>query len=181
MGRPTTKTDLLNASADAYEKLNSIISNLSDKELNTPFDFGGDLSKKEAHWRRDKNLKDILIHLYEWHQLLLKWVNANLNGENRAFLPGPYNWKTYGDMNVRFRNKHQCTPLDEARKLLDKSHSEVMKLAETFSDEELFSKGVYKWVGTSTLGSFFVSSLSSHYNWAIKKLNAHRKNCKNMQ
>ncbi|MCI9384608.1 MAG: ClbS/DfsB family four-helix bundle protein, partial [Lachnospiraceae bacterium] len=46
--------------------------------------------------------------------------------------------------------------------------------------EELFSKGVYKWVGTSTLGSYFVSTTSSHYDWAMKKLKAHRKNCKSL-
>ena len=57
------------------------------------------------------------------------------------------------------------------------SHEEMMKLAENFSNEELFSKGVYKWVGGSTLGSYFVSNTSSHYNWALKKLKAHRKNC----
>ncbi len=32
-----------------------------------------------------------------------------------------------------------------------------------------FSKKVYKWVGGSTLGSYFVSATSSHYDWAIKK------------
>ncbi len=38
---------------------------------------------------------------------------------------------------------------------------------------------VYKWTGGSTLGSYFVSAISSHYDWAMKKLKAHRKNCKN--
>lgn len=32
-----------------------------------------------------------------------------------------------------------------------------------------FQKKVYKWVGGSTLGSYFVSATSSHYDWAIKK------------
>lgn len=36
-----------------------------------------------------------------------------------------------------------------------------------------------KWVGGSTLGSYFVSCTSSHYDWAMKKLKAHQKNCKN--
>ena len=35
-----------------------------------------------------------------------------------------------------------------------------------------------KWVSGSTLGSYFISSTSSHYDWAMKKLKAHRKNCK---
>ena len=36
-----------------------------------------------------------------------------------------------------------------------------------------------EWVGGSTLGSYFVSTTSSHYDWAMKKLKAHKKNCKN--
>lgn len=177
MGRPTTKAGLLTTAASNYEKLNAIISELTEKELSTPFDFSGDEKKKEAHWKRDKNLRDILIHLYEWHQLLLNWVQSNQNGGNEPFLPKPYNWKTYGDMNKEFWEKHQSTSLEDAKVMLRDSHTEVLKLAETFSGEELFSKGVYKWVGGSTLGSYFVSVTSSHYDWAMKKLKAHRKNC----
>lgn len=177
MSRPTTKTDLLTAANTNYEKLNTLISELTKQESETPFDFSQDAKKKEAHWKRDKNLRDILIHLYEWHQLLLNWVQSNQNGGDKPFLPKPYNWKTYGDMNMEFFRKHQSTPLEDAKHMLQKSHSEVLKLAETFSDTELFTKGVFKWVGGSTLGSYFVSVTASHYDWAIKKLKAHKKNC----
>lgn len=177
MSRPTTKTDLLTAAAVNYEKLNAIISGLTQQELDTPFDFSGDVKKKEAHWKRDKNLRDVLIHLYEWHQLLLHWVQLNQSGDKKTFIPEPYNWKTYGNMNVEFWEKHQNTSLDDAKSLLQKSHADIMELAETFSNEELFSKGVYQWVGGSTLGSYFVSVTASHYDWAMKKLKAHKKNC----
>ncbi len=179
MGRPTTKTDLMAAAADQYRKLNTVISGLTEQELSTDFDFTGDVKKKEAHWKRDKNLKDILIHLYEWHRLLLNWVHTNQNGDACPFIPQPYNWKNYGDMNVEFWKKHRNTSLEEAKECLEKTHGEVLRLAETFSNEELFSKGVYKWVGGSTLGSYFVSVTASHYDWAVKKLKAHMKNCRN--
>lgn len=178
MGRPTTKSDMITAAINDYEKLNLLILELTEEELMTPFDFTGDDKKKEAHWKRDINLRDVLIHLYEWHQLLLNWVGANRKGEDKPFIPVPYNWKTYGDMNVEFWKKHQSTSLEEAKDMLEKSHGEVLSLAETFSNEELFSKGIYKWVGGSTLGSYFVSVTASHYDWAIKKLKAHKKNCK---
>ncbi len=180
MGRPTTKTDLLAAAATNYEKLNTLISELTEQELSTPFDFS-DSKKKEAHWKRDHNLRDILIHLYEWHQLLLNWVQSNQNGDLKPFIPEPYNWKTYGNMNIAFWEKHQNTSLDDAKCMFRKSHMEVIKLAETFSNEELFSKDIYNWVGGSTLGSYFVSNTSSHYDWAMKKLKAHKKICINKQ
>ena len=178
MSRSTTKSDLMTAAKENYEKLNLLISKMTEEELNTPFDFSKDEKKKEAHWKRDKNLRDVLIHLYEWHQLILNWVHSNQKGEEKPFLPEPYNWKTYGDMNVEFWKKHQNTSLEDATKMFHKSHSDVLQLAETFTNEELFSKGVYKWVGGSTLGSYFVSATASHYDWAMKKLKAHQKNCK---
>ena len=62
--------------------------------------------------------------------------------------------------------------------MFNKSHKKILKLIETFSNEELFLRGIYKWVGGSTLGSYFVSTTSSHYEWAMKKLKAHQRNCK---
>ncbi|AGF55761.1 hypothetical protein B0P06_000123 [Clostridium saccharoperbutylacetonicum] len=180
MGRATTKNDLISAANSNFEKLTMLVNSMSEKELITPFDFSGDDKKKEAHWSRDKNLRDVLIHLYEWHQLLLNWVSTNMSGNERSFLPEPYNWKTYGAMNVGFVEKHQNTSLDKAKESLMQSYQAVMKLADTFSNEELFSKGTYKWVGGSTLGSYFVSTTASHYDWAIKKIKAHIKNCKGM-
>ena len=109
--------------------------------------------------------------------MLLEFVDTNLNkGGNAPFLPEPYTWKTYGDMNVEYWKKHQNTSLEDARKMFEKSHKDVMNLAESLSEEQLFTKGMYPWVGSSVLGSYFVSCLSSHYDWAMKKLKAHKKN-----
>lgn len=68
--------------------------------------------------------------------------------------------------------------MEDSKKMFEKSHKEVLELATTFTNEQLFSKKVFKWVGGSTLGSYFVSATSSHYEWAIKKLKAHIKNLK---
>ena len=78
-------------------------------------------------------------------------------------------------MNVAFWNKHQGTDLESAKKMLEKSHADVMALLDTFTDDELFQKDVFPWVGGSVLGSYFISVTSSHYDWAMKKLKAHKK------
>lgn len=178
MARPTSKTDLLNAAEANYEELKALIASLTEKELSTPFQF--DDSKKEAHWKRDKNLRDVLIHLYEWHGLLLDFVTSNQAGISKPFLPKPYNWKNYGKMNEWFWQKHQDTTLEEAKAMLEESHGKVMDLTENLTNEELFSKGIFPWAGNNALGAYFVSSTASHYTWAIKKIKAHRKNCKTL-
>ena len=85
MARPKTKENLMIAAKENFEKLNTLISKMSDKELTTPFDFSKDEKKKEAHWKRDKNLRDVLIHLYEWHQLILNWVESNQKEKKNHF------------------------------------------------------------------------------------------------
>jgi len=175
MGRPATKNELIEAAIINFEKLWQVIGTMPEEALKTEFDFSCDVKKKEAHWQRDKNLRDILIHLYEWHQLLLSWANANVMGDKLPFLPKPYNWKTYGEMNIEFWKRHQNTDLENSVIIVKKSHQKVLKLVQTFSNEELFNKQFFDWTGTTTLGSYFVSTLSSHYDWAIKKLRAHKK------
>lgn len=174
MARPTTKSDLIQAGNEMYKKLIELLNSISESDLNGTFKF--DVKKeKEAHWKRDKNIRDVLVHLYEWHMLLLTWVDTNQKGIEKQFLQDGYNWKTYGEMNLAFWEKHQNTSYSNSLKLLNDSHSQVMKLAETFSNDELFSKGSFKWVGGSTLGSYFVSVTSSHYDWAMKKIRKYKK------
>jgi hypothetical protein len=175
MSRATTKTDLIIAANEQFDKLWKLIDTMSDEQQNAIFGSEMATAGKEAHWCRDKNLRDVLVHLYEWHQLLLNWIKSNRNGETKPFLPEPYNWKTYPAMNVEFWKKHQNTPLSEAQKMLKESHKNVMALIDAFSNDELFAKKSFTWTGTSTLGAYCVSATSSHYDWAIKKMKMHIK------
>ncbi|EGO62686.1 ClbS/DfsB family four-helix bundle protein [Acetonema longum] len=177
MPRPAAKPDLIKAANEQFEKMWKLIGSMTNDGQNAAFNFGDDIGT-EAHWKRDKNLRDVLVHLYEWHQLLLDWVNANRSGKAKSFLPAPYNWRTYGDMNVEFWKKHQSTPYETSKEMLRESHEKVMVLIDGFSNEELFEKGCLPWAGTSTLGSYCVSETSSHYDWAIKKIKAHIKTYK---
>ena len=173
MPRPTTKTELIKLANVQHENLWELINSMSMEQQVGTFHFDEKTLNKAAHWKRDKNIRDILVHLYEWHQLLLNWVNANQNGENKSFLPSPYNWKTYGEMNVKFFEKHQNTPYLQSKEMLKESHNNVMKMIQKFSNEELFTKKHFTWTGTTTLGSYCISATSSHYDWAMKKIKKH--------
>ena len=175
MPRPHTKNDLIEAADLNYDKLLKFIDSMTEIELSTEFDFSSDAKKKEAHWGRDKNLRDILIHLHEWHNLMLEWVANNKAGLHKPFLMEGYNWKTYGDMNIVFWKRNQAVALDKALEQFKESHTKIMEQIQSMSNEELFQKNVYDWVGGSTIGSYFVSVTSSHYDWAMKKIKAHRK------
>lgn len=165
MARATTKEELKLASDINFRKLFSMFDSFSKEEQEGLFGFED----------RDRNIRDILVHLYEWHQLLLRWIKSNQTGHTLPFLPVPYNWKNYPEMNLEFWKKHQTTPLKESVILLKDSHTEVMRLINSFSDEELFVKRYFTWTGTTSLGSYCVSATSSHYDWAIKKMKKYKK------
>ena len=176
MPRPKTKDELRSAADTNYNKLLAMIENRSEAERETTYDFSADKKKTEAHWSRDKNLRDVLVHLNEWHELLLEWIKNRENGSNKPFLLEGYTWKTYGDMNRLFWSRCQSVTEKEALDRLQTSHKKVMDALEQFSEEELFTKSFYPWVGGSNIGSYFISVTSSHYDWAMKKMKAHKKN-----
>ncbi|MGN1343073.1 MAG: ClbS/DfsB family four-helix bundle protein [Traorella sp.] len=175
MSRAKTKEELIEASQLNYDRLIELIQSLSEKELNTPFDFSNDLKKKEAHWKRDKNVRDILVHLYEWHNLMINWVMNNTKGIPKPFLMEGYNWRTYKAMNELFWERNQDVSLEEAKRRFNDSHQKIMEMIQLMSNDELFQKNTISWVKGSTLGSYFISVTSSHYDWAIKKIKAHQK------
>lgn len=159
MPRPSTKKQLQEASQINFEKLFTLIDSIPADKQNETF----------AYNERDESLKDVLIHLYEWQILLLTFIRTNLSKTSDfiPFLPPPYNFKTYPKMNLSIKEKHRNTSLEQAKKLLCKSHTESMELIATLP-EELFIKKFYKWCGNTSLGSYCVSSTSSHYDWAIQ-------------
>lgn len=170
MPRPTTKPELITAANTQFDSLLAMIDAMPKDDQAAEFCFDMDKAGNEAHWKRDRNIRDIFVHLYEWHRLLLDWVAANQSGKNKPFLPESYTWKTYGPMNVAFWEKHQSTSYEQSRGMLKASHKAVLVLIENFSNEELFEKKHFSWTGTTSLGSYCVSATSSHYDWAMKKI-----------
>ena len=161
MPRPTTKTDLINASNEQFENLWKLIDTMSEEEQNGELNFND----------RDKNLRDILVHLHEWHNMVKTWHKAGVLEKGLPDIPGKgYTWKTLPELNRETWKKYQDVSLAASKKLLKKSHIMILALAESHTNFELFTKGIYKWTKTSTLGAYFIGCLSSHYDWAIKDI-----------
>lgn len=137
--------------------------------------FGADFDRPEPHWGRDKNLRDVLAHLYAWQKMLFDFVDANQNGTAQPFLPAPHTWRTTPTLNQEIWTQDQGTELEAIRENLADSHTAVVALIGEFTNEELFTKAHFPWTGATSLGSYLVSAAPSHYEWAIKKLRAHQK------
>jgi hypothetical protein len=175
MPNPTTKQELLAAMADGYVQLNEQIAKMSEDELTAPFSFTADPKKCGVRWQNDRCLRDLLIHLYEWQVLMSTFVKNIREGHPKDYLPDEYR-KNYHEMDKMIVEKHQSTSLEEAKTLLQRSHEEMLRLAESFSEEELFTKGYYKNTYTTSMAAYYLSVTS--YGQAVKILKTHRKSLK---
>ena len=175
MPNPNTKQELIAVMNDGYSKLNERIAKMSKDELDTPFTFAADPKKCGVRWQNDRCVRDLLIHLREWQLLMSTFVQNIREGHSKDYLPEEYR-KCYHEMDKMIVEKCQNTPLEKAELLLQQSHEEMLRLAESFSEEELFTKGHYKVTYTTSMAAYFMSV--TPYGQAVKILKTHEKSMK---
>ena len=165
MPRPKSKSELLELSQKNFQKLNDLIDGFSESEQNTEFQPG----------TLNRNIRDVLGHLHEWHLMMLGWYDIGMSGEKPDMPAKGYTWKTISDLNRKIWEKYRNTSLPEVRQLLGESHEKVRNLIEKHTNEVLFEKKRYKWTGSTSLGAYLISSTSSHYDWAFKLIKKAKK------
>lgn len=158
MPRPKTKQELLDFSQINYQKLIELVESFGETKRKKQF------PKKYLN----RNITDVLAHLHHWHLMLLDWYTVGMKGEKPEIPSKGYTWKTLPDLNRIIQKKYENTPYLEVRKLLDASYNSVRQLIEKHADKDLFEKKKYKWTGSTSLGSYLISTTSSHYDWAYK-------------
>ncbi|MBN2117151.1 MAG: ClbS/DfsB family four-helix bundle protein [Anaerolineales bacterium] len=160
MPRPATKKQLLEAVEVEHKALEGLLAGLSPAQMTQPGVVG--------EW----SVKDVLAHLFEWQRMVLKWHTAGLQGKVIPIPAEGLNWAQIPLLNQRIYKTYRDMPLADVQKNFKASHKKMLKTIQGLSEEELFTRGYYAWTKNNTLGTYFVSSTSSHYNWArmnIKK------------
>jgi hypothetical protein len=158
MPRPKSKKELLKLSQNNFLKLSTLVNSYSEKELKRNFPEG----------TLNRNIKDVLIHLHQWHLMLLDWYKIGMKGKKPNMPAKGYTWKTLPELNKQIQFKHKNIEHETAKDLLNSSYKLIQKVIEKHSDQELFEKKRFIWTGTTSLGDYLVSNTSSHYDWAIK-------------
>lgn len=165
MARPTTKEALAEASSAGFQLLLTEVEAIPAEFRDSEFPFEG----------RDRTIRDVVCHLHEWHKLMLGWYDIGMRGAKPDIPAAGFTWRTTPDLNRELWADHQGTSLEAALDLLAQTHQEVHALILRHTDEELFTKKLYAWTGTTSLGAYLVSSTSSHYDWGLKKIKKFRR------
>jgi hypothetical protein len=154
MPRPTTKTALLKAIEEERNALEQLLAELSPEQMVQPGIVG--------EW----SVKDVLAHLLEWQQMVLRWHSAGLKGKVPVTPSEEFNWTQLPQLNQQIYEKYHDRPLNEVQKEFNASFKKTLKTIQGLSDEELFTRGRYAWTRNNSLGAYFISNTSSHYHWA---------------
>lgn len=165
MARPKNKTELLTLREKNFEFLMEFIEGLPKNEQQAEFTKG----------TLNRNIKDILMHLHHWHLMMMDWYAVGMKG-NKPDMPAKgYTWKTVPQLNKWIWEKYKDTPLEDAKSSIRASYKKVKALIDKHSNDELFEKRRFSWTGFTSLGAYFISASSSHYDWAIKLIRKARK------
>ncbi len=155
MPRPTTKDALLSASEAGFARL-----------LLVADATGADVGKVAA----ESGVRDVLGHLHAWHVMLMGWFDEGMAG-GRPAIPAPgHTWRTLPALNAEIRARYQDRGLAEVRGELVRTHERLQEMILGLSEDELFTKRRYPWTGSTSVGAYFVSATSSHYDWGVKEL-----------
>jgi len=161
MPRLTNKKELLELSEANFNKLLKFIEELPDEIKTKTF-------KKNELNERDKTVSDVICHLHEWHLMMENWYKVGMSGKKPAIPAEGFTFQTLPKLNRIIWEKYKGTDLKKAITMFKKSHKEITALIEKHTDDELFSKKKYPWTGTTSLGAYFISNTSSHYDWGLK-------------
>ncbi|MCX6085331.1 MAG: isochorismatase family protein [Caldiserica bacterium] len=154
MPKPTNKQELLDETQREYEALERQVASFTRDEMVRPAVIGA--------W----SIKDILAHLLEWQRMFMGWYEAGLRGEKPALPVRGYNWSELPALNQEIYERYKDAALDDIRSQLETSHRQMLDVAASLSEEELFTPGRHKWTGSNTLASYINSYTGARYRWA---------------
>ena len=154
MSKLITKNQIIEAAQKERAALEELITSLTPEQITQSNNAG------------DWSAKDILGHLVEWEQMVIKWYEAGVKGKIPATPSEEYNWGQLPQLNHAIYLKHRDRSLDDIQKDFKASYKKIIKTIQKIPEKELFTRGHFTWTRNNALAAYFVSATSSHYRWA---------------
>jgi hypothetical protein len=115
------------------------------------------------------SVKDLLAHLVQWKLMFLGWYKEGLSGKTPKTPAEDLKWNQLPALNERIYQKWKKEPLEKILVELENTYQLILELTKSLSEEKLFQKKLYPWMGPSfPLYGWIRGNTSSHYLWARK-------------
>lgn len=160
VARPTTKAELVAAAITEFDRLWLAVESVPV----------GDRERAGAceAW----SVKDLLCHLHAWHEMTLGWEQVGSTGGTPSIPAKGYTFADTPALNEAIYQRTRNDAWDDVVERLMASHGAMLAVIETYSDEDLFTKGRFAWTRSTSVGAYLTSATSSHYAWASKLIRA---------
>jgi hypothetical protein len=153
-----TKMELLEAIEAEHRSLNKCIEMLSVEERELP---------GVCH---EWSAKDVMAHLVEWKKMFLGWYEEGLQGRNPITPAKDLKWTQTPALNDRIYRKWKGERWEVILAEFESTYAQMLKLAHSISEEELFRKQLYPWLRVWPLSRWIAAQTSSHYRWARTRI-----------
>ncbi len=157
MGIPPTRTLLLVEAEKQRDGLSAMLGRMSREQLLWAGAYG---------W----SAKDHVAHLAEWERLFFGWYDAGARGEEPP-VPAPgYSWATIDALNRQIYDRHRDDQLEHVLADWQGTSRQLIALARSISEADLYTADRYAWTGRGTLASFVYECGPNHYRWAAVEI-----------
>lgn len=124
----------------------------------------------------DWSLKDLLVHVIDWEQRLLRWCRAGREEQAPADVPtADLQWARIDPDELEIPADLDDVTMDAVLAKLQASYQGVIAVMEVMSPADLFAPGRYDWTGDATVADYVVLATADHYAWAKQHIRRWRK------
>lgn len=160
MAIPTTKDELISAINERFVKLEAALDAV-------PADIADEKSMDGHAKGTSMSVNNLVSYLIGWNELVLKWLDRDVQGKDIEFPDVGYKWNELGALAQKFYRDYSANSFAENRKRLAVAKDQLVSEISKRTDDELYGSA---WHGKWTKGRMIQFNSSSPYENARSRI-----------
>jgi hypothetical protein len=133
MDDPTTKAQVIKLIEVEHNALQAVLNPLSESQMIQP---GAE---------EKLSIKDILVHIVDWEQRMVQWIEESLQGKTPERPAPGMTWDDLDRLNEQTYLANKDRALSEVQSNFDASYRKAIQTLEALSEADLFDPHRFTW------------------------------------
>ena len=151
MGDPTTKAQILELIQAEHEALQTVLSSLTGPQM------------IQAGAEEKLSVKDILAHITDWEQRMVRWIEESLQGKIPERPAPGMTWDDLDRLNEQTYLAHKDRSLGEVQSDFAASYRKALQTVDALSEADLFDPHRFAWREGEALWPMVEANTWAHY------------------
>jgi len=148
---PKSKRELLDFVEDERRQLDAVLASLTEAELLTPGIEG------------NRNVKDLIAHMTDWEQRMVKWTNESLSGVVPQRPAPGMSWDDLDQLNEQIYLANKDKKPAEVLSASSNSYAQALELVRRLTEQDLFDGSRFAWRNGDPLWHMVAANTWWHY------------------